>query len=173
MGKARLERAVSRGYRNWRTRFGEDFGRMTTLSDLSPETLTFLARGGEKGTFYLYDLIMNVLDLGSGFEFHELGSAAKRSVLDIHLFLLDRVRFEYMKRIGWVDTYPGEETPLVELILQFEETGANLQAVLPSLGRGHADYDRFSAMATFEKDEFMRKLMAKAIQGMADHSTTL
>ena len=173
MGKARLDRAVSRGYRNWKTQFGEDFGRATKLSNLSPETLTFLARGGDKSTFYLFDLIMNIQNLGSGFEFHELESPEKRAVMDLSLFLLDRVRFEYMKRLGWLETYPGEESTLVELVLQFDKIGPNLHAVSPSLGRGHPDYDRFRAMTAFEKEELVRKLMAKAIKEMKDHSTTL
>lgn len=173
MGKARLVRAVSRGYRNWKTQFGEDFGMETKLSDLSPETLAFLTRGGDRSTFYLFDLIMNIQNLGSGFEFHEMESPEKMAVMDCHLFLLDRMRFEYLKRLGWLEQYPGEEYTLVELVQHFDRIRANLQATAPLLDRGHPDWDSYNAMSPFEKEEFIGKLTAKAIRELEDHSTTL
>lgn len=173
MGKARLERAVSRGYRNWKTQFGEDFSRATKISGLSPETLAFLTRGGDRSTFYLFDLIMNIQNLGSGFEYHEMESAEKIAVMDCSLFLLDRIRFEYLKRLGWLEGYPGEEYTMVELVLHFDRIGANLQAAAPLLVRDHPDCDRYNAMTSFEKEEFIRKLMARAIKELEGHSTTL
>jgi len=171
--KARLDAAVNRGYRNWKTRFREDFGSQTRLVHLSFETLAFLAGGKGKSTFYLFDLIMGVDGLGSGFEFHDLESTKKIAVMDRYLFLLDRVRFEYMRRIGWLEGYPGEEYTIVELVRQFERIGANLQVGAPELTKTHPDYGRFCNMTAFEKEEFLRKLMAKAIQEMENHSTTL
>ena len=171
--KARLDMAVNRGYRNWKTRFGEDFGIQTRLAHLSLETLAFLAGGKGKSTFYLFDLIMGIQGLGSGFEFHEQESAKKIAVMDRYIFLLDRVRFEYMKRLGWLEGYPGEEYTLVELILQYDRIGANLQVGTAVLAKTHPSYGTFCAMNAFEKEEFLRKLMAKAIQEIEDHSTTL
>lgn len=171
--KARLDMAVKRGYRNWKTRFGEDFGVQTRLADLSFETLAFLAGGRGKNTFYLFDLIMGVEGLGSGFEFHDLESAKKIAVMDRYIFVLDRVRFEYMKRLGWLEGYPGEEYTLVELIRQFDRIGPNLQLGPAELAKTHPGHDKFGNMNAFEKEEFLRKLMAKAIQELEDHSTTL
>ena len=70
--KAKLDMAVRRGYRNWKSQFQEDFGPDTRLSDVSIKTLTMLAQGKDKSTFYLFDLVMNLRSLGSGFEFSEL-----------------------------------------------------------------------------------------------------
>jgi len=114
--EGRLLLAVKRGYRNWTSQFREDFGLDTRLCHISFKTLTHLAQGRDKGAFYLYDLIMSLKDLGSGFEFNELDPKNKMAVIDLHLFLLDRIRFEYMKRLGWLANYPGEEFTLVELI---------------------------------------------------------
>ena len=129
----------------------------------------FLAQGGEKKSFYLYDLIMNLQDLGSGFGFNELHTSEKMSVMDRYLFLLDRIRFEYMKRLGWLDNYPGQEFTLVEIILQFNQLAPGLQAKIPELSRDHPGYSRFNNMNAFEKEEFIRKLVPEALVRIRDH----
>ena len=171
--KARLEIKVRRGYRNWISQFGESFKSITRLNHISIKTLTFLAQGREKGSFYLYDLIMNLKNLGSGFEFNELDTKDKMLVIDRYLFLLDRVRFEYMKRLGWLENYPGEDFTLVELIINFDRLAPGLQAKTPSLSRDHPAYKKFCGMNSFEKEEFIRKLVPKVLKEIHDHSTTL
>lgn len=171
--KARLEMAVRRGYRNWKSQFQEEFVLETCFCDLSDRTLTSLAMGREKSTFYLFDLIMNLQQLGSGFEFNELNPREKMRVMDRYLFMLDRVRFEYMKRLGWLEGYPGQEYPLVELILNFDRLAPRLQADTPVLSRDHPAHDRFRSMNAFEREELIRKLIPKVLKEIQDHSTTL
>lgn len=168
--KARLNMAVRKGYRNWKSQFNEDFGPDTKASDLSTKTLALLARGKEKSTFYLFDLIMNLETLGSGFEFDDLRPSDKMAVMDRYLFLLDRIRFEYMKRLGWLERYPGEAFSLVELVIRFDELAPRLQAEKPLLRKTHDAYEAFSRMNDFEREEFIRKLIAKALIGI--QSTT-
>jgi hypothetical protein len=132
--KARLDMAVKRGFRNWASQLGEDFGIKTHLSHISLKSLAFLA-------FYL--------------------------------FLLDRIRFEYMKRLGWLKGYPGEQFTLVELIIDFDQLAPDLGAKTPELSQGHRAYDRFSRMGAFEREELIRKLIPKAIKEIQDYSTTL
>ncbi|MBN2033708.1 MAG: hypothetical protein JW836_10555 [Deltaproteobacteria bacterium] len=172
IGKARVEMAVRRAYRNWRSHFKEDFGPGTHLYDISTKTIVSLGLGKEKSTFYLFDLIMNLENLGSGFEFSEIDPKDKMLVLDQYLFLLDRTRFEYMKRLGWLENYPGEDIPLVDLILDFNHLAPRLQANTPILSRGHDAYDRFQSMNVFEREELVRKLIPKALKHMEDQSTT-
>ena len=171
--KARLEMAVRRGFRNWKSQFGEDFGPETHLSDISTKTLISIGYGKEKSTFYLLDLIMNLENLGSGFEFSEIDPKAKMAVLDRYLFLLDRTRFEYMKRLGWLENYPGEEFTLVDLIVGFDRLAPRLQANIPTLSRDHDAYKEFQKMNVFEREELVRKLIPRAIKHMEDQSTTL
>jgi len=162
--KARLDAAVRKGYRNWISQFKEDFGLKTCLPHISFKALVFLAQGRDKSTFYLYDLIMNLQHLGSGFEFNELNPKEKIAVIDRYLFLLDRIRFEYMKRLGWLESYPGEEFSLVELIIHFDQLGPGLQAKIPVLSRDHPSYDKFCALNAFEKEELIRKLIVEALK---------
>jgi len=171
--KARLEKMAQRGYRNWVSQLGEDFQLETRPSHISVEALRVLGQGKETSAFYLYDLIMNLQNLGSGFEFNELNPKDKMAVIDRYLFLLDRIRFEYMKRLGWLEDYPGEDFTLVDLIIRFEQLAPALQAKTPTLSRNHPAYSRFSKMKDLEREEFIRKLIPKALIKIQDHSTTL
>ena len=171
--EARLGIKVKKGYRNWISQFREDFQYSTRLADISKKTLIFLAQGKEKNSFYLYDLIMNLMDLGSGFEFNELHTKEKMAVIEQYLFLLDRIRFEYMKRLGWLEIYPGQEFTLVELVIGFDRLAPGLQANSPDLSRDHPDYNRFCGMNPFEKEEFIRKLVPEALLKIQDYSKTL
>jgi len=173
MKKARLEIASKRAFRNWKSKFREDFDGATRLSHLSDETLTFLAQGKADSSFYLYDLIMNLQDLGSGFELNDLNPEEKISVIDRQLFLLDRIRFEYMKRLGWLESYPGEEYSLSELVISFDKLGPVCQTRHPDLAMDHPDYQTYGNMIDpFEREEFIRKLIVKAIEEIKYHSST-
>jgi hypothetical protein len=171
--EGRLLLAVKRGYRNWTSRFREPFGPDTRLSHISFETLAYLAQAKDKGAFYLYDLIMRLKDLGSGFEFNELDPKNKMAVIDLHLFLLDRIRFECMKKLGWLDSYPGEEFTLVELITQFNRIAPSLQAKIPLLSKDHPDYKEFSSINTFDKEGFIRRLIPRLMKEIEGYSDTL
>jgi hypothetical protein len=169
----RLMKAARRGYRNWISRFNEEFDMQTRLSQISVETLSCLAQGGEDGTFYLFDLIMSLQELGSAFEFHELGSKQKIEVIDRYLFLLDRIRFECMRRLGWLESYPGEDVALVELIRSFDGLAPDLQAKVPRLSKSHPAYGRYRSMNTLDRETLIRKMIPKALKKLADQSTTL
>jgi hypothetical protein len=171
--KARKELAARRGFRNWKTRFGEEFGIETVLPQISRRSLMMLAEGRDNSTFYLLDLIMNLQNLGSGFEFNDLPPKDKMRVMDSYLFLLDRVRFEWMKRLGWLEGYPGEELPIVDLVLGAEELLSRLQSRTPQLNREHPRFDEYHNMNGFEREELVRKLIPDALKEIEDQSTTL
>ena len=116
---------------------------------------------------------MNLQHLGSGFEFNELDPKKKMAIIDQYLFVLDRIRFECMKRLGWLKTYPGEEFSLVDLIVNFNSLAPSLQAKIPELDQGHHSYEEYEAMTTNEKEAFIRKLIPKALEEIQNHSTTL
>ncbi|MFO7785008.1 MAG: hypothetical protein ACQET7_14155 [Thermodesulfobacteriota bacterium] len=165
--KARRESSVRRGYRNWRSRFGEEFGEATRAKDLSASTLLFLSQGTEETAFYLYDLIMNLLRLGSGFEIRELSPEDRIGVMDRYLFLLDRLRFELMRRLGWVDAYPGENHSLAELITSYQALAPAMQARVPDLSSEHPDYPAYCAVTALEKESFIRKLIPAALEAFS------
>ena len=162
--KARTAAAARRGYRNWRSRFQGSFDTGTRAADLSDSTLAFLARGSEESAFYLYDLIMQVLHLGSGFEIRELKAADRMAVMDRYLFVLDRLRFEMMKRLDWLEGYPGEDVSLVDMTVQYEDIAPGLQARVPALSRMHPEHATFESVSAVEKESFIRKLIPGALE---------
>jgi len=164
---------AKRAFRNWTSRFSENFGPETRLGDLSLDTLSFLAQGNEKSTFYLYDLIMEMKGFGSGFEFNELPPKKKMVVIDQYLFLLDRIRFECMKRLGWLGTYPGEEFSMVALVTGYDRLAPGLQANVPRLREDHPEYPKFATISTYDKEGFVRKLIPKLMRALDDYGKTL
>ncbi len=168
--KNRLAVAAKRGFRNWLGHFKEDFGLTTRLSHISSKTLSFLAQGRDKSTFYLYDLIMNLKGLGSGFEFAELNPKEKMIVIDLYLFLLDRIRFECMKRLKWLKRYPGEEITLVELIVSFDKIAITLQAEAPLLSAQHPGYNAYQDLTPFDQEVYIRQLIPQALDEIQKHS---
>ncbi len=170
--KTRLLLAVKKGFQNWKRYFGEEFGMETRLCQMSRKTISFLAQGREEGSFYLYDLIMNLKRLGSGFEFDTLIPSQKIIVIDHYIFLLDRIRFEYMKRRGLLESYPGEDRTLVEMIIHFEKLGPRLQAEIPILHPSAPGYSEYSDMPIHDKEVYVRKLMSKVLEKIRGEALT-
>lgn len=162
--EARQGMAARKGFRNWKSRFGEDFGPGTRLQDISVNTLRVLAQGKQESTFYLLELIMNVRSLGSGLEFHGLSPEDKLDVMDRNLFLLDRIRFEWMRRLGWLESYPGEKHTLVELARGDERLLEDLKGRAPALSKLHPGYPEFQSMSGSGREEYIRKLIPRALK---------
>ncbi len=162
--RARQEKKVKKGFKNWTGLFKSRFGISTRMEDIPDKALAFLAEGSRNSSFYYYDLIMSLKDKGSGFGFNELDPSEKLNVIDMHLFLLDRIRYEYMKRLGWLDSYPGEENTLVELVMEFNELAPDIQARPAVLRQDHPRYREYISKNLFEKEELIRKLIPEALK---------
>lgn len=173
LAEGRRRIAVQKAFRNWRTQFGEEFGPQTRLADVSLKTLGALAQGKEQAVFYLYDFIMQLEGLGSGFDFERLTPQKKMAVIDRYLLLLDQVRFECMRRLGWVESYPGQPYPLVEMITRFSRLAPGLMADTPRLSPDHPHYGRYRRLHTLDREAFIRKLIPQAIRKVQELSGTL
>ena len=171
--KRKRKTRVKKAFRNWTARFNEEYSEDTRIQDLSFQTLSYLAKGKEDAPFYMYDLIMNLLDMGSGFEFYDLNRDKKLFVMDCYLYLLDRMRFEIMRRLGWIENYPDQEHSLVQIVTRFRGMETTISSGMPQLSREHPQYQRFKNMNEFEKEEFIRRLIPKALRKLSTYSTTL
>ena len=100
----------------WEKRFSESYDIATGLCDLSDKTIYYLSLPGDHSTHAFYELIMGVLDLDQTAGFHYLDNAAQLHVVDIHLFVADQVRFELMRRLGWVRSFSAEKSTLLEMV---------------------------------------------------------
>ncbi len=160
----RFLKKVKKGFKNWRTRFKRNFGPETKFSDLPTSVLSFLAKGKGESVYYIYDLIMGIRDLGSGMEFPRLTPPEKMFVIDQYLFLLDQFRFECMKRLDWIESYPAESYPIAVLVRDFERIFPFLQAKAPVLKPDFPGYKKYQVLSEFDKETFIRRLIPKALE---------
>lgn len=162
--KKRRRLVARRAFQNWVRRFSDHFDENTTLAGLSDTTLGFLIRGGEEDLLPIYDFILGVLGWGGGVHFYDLEGSKKMYVMDISLFLLDQLRFESMKRLGWVEDFPTRHIFLLDLVEQYGEHFSSRRHETPFLSPTHPFYGEYEK--TFEGDRglFIRRLIPDALQ---------
>lgn len=153
-----------RGFNPWLKRFGESYGQTTRLSDISDRTLYFLAVPGELSNVAFYELIMGILDLGEASEFHNIDRDKQMQVMDIHLFLVDIVRFEMMHRLGWIDKLPCEGYSLLEMVQDFDKLKLKCKGKPPELLENHPDYHAYRELTRKDKESFIRRLLNNALE---------
>ena len=109
LARFRSKVAADHGFRSWLARFQEQFGPDTRLQDLSPSTLLYLATPGEENLFVFFDLVMGAQGLGGSVRFRldDLDNDIKMKIMDTAFALVDRVRFEVMRRLKWVAAAGG------------------------------------------------------------------
>jgi hypothetical protein len=161
----RRKLAADQAFRTWLARFKEQFGPDTRLQDLSPHTLLYLASPGEDNLYVYFDLIMGAQGLGGSVRFRldDLDYTVKLKIMDTAFALVDRVRFEVMRRLGWVDAAPGMETPLIELVQQAWRKGTAFARELPRLSDRHPEYEGYSTMHPMDQAVFLRRLIPRAV----------
>jgi hypothetical protein len=147
----------------WQKRFGEAFGAHTRIADLPDKVILGLAQPGDTSSTAFYELIMGALDLGPAAKFFHLSNDEQMRVVDIHLLLADHVRFEMMRRIGWLDEAPGAAVEMIDLIRQFETFKQALRRP-PFLNSSHPEYAAYAQLADGDKDVFVRRMLREAVE---------
>jgi hypothetical protein len=147
----------------WQKRFGEAFGAHTRIADLPDKVILGLAQPGDTSSTAFYELIMGALDLGPAAKFFHLSNDEQMRVVDIHLLLADQVRFEMMRRIGWLDEAPGAAVEMIDLIRQFETYKQALRRP-PFLNSSHPEYAAYAQLADGDKDVFIRRMLREAVE---------
>lgn len=161
----RRKLAADQGFRTWLKRFKEQFGPETRLQDLSPQTLLYLATPGEEHLYVYFDLIMGARGLGGSLRFRldDLDNPTKLKILDVAFALVDRVRFEVMRRLNWVESLPDQDTPLIALVQQAWQEGAAFARKLPRLARHHPDHPTYQKLLPRDQTTFLRRLIPRAV----------
>jgi hypothetical protein len=158
------KQAARRGFRAWLRRFDEDLDEDTRVADLSDKTLAFLISPGEENIFLIYDLVMGVKDLGMSSDFFNLGKSLKMEVIDISIYLLDQLRFECMRRLGWLTPEGALHNPIVQLIEQYSTLTPDARKAIPALSISHRNYGTYEQLSDFDKETFVRKQIPAAIE---------
>ena len=116
----RTRQAELKSYGAWEKRFKQTYAESTRLTDLSDGVVTYLATPGEDSNTAFYEVIMGTLGYGAALVSIILDNEKQLRVVDIHLFLADQVRFEMMRRLGWLGKLVSGDYTLIELITRFE-----------------------------------------------------
>ena len=154
----------ARGFGPWKQRFGETYGEKTTLADVTGQTIMTLAQPGDESTAAYYELIMGVLDLGPATKFHYLPNDERMLVVDTHLFLADQVRFEMMRRLGWLSEIPYHNHTLMEMVQSLDKVKSYADTHPPRLSESHEGYDGYIGLHHREKESFIRRLLPAALE---------
>ncbi len=156
--------AAQRGFGSWRHRFDESFGPGTTPADLSDRTIYFLAMPGESGANAFYEFIMGVLEFHQYPSFESLDKHRQLLVMDIHLFLADQVRFEMMRRLGWLENLPGARFTLTEMVADFDHVRIACMGLSPNLSASRPGYEAFQQLTRGDKEVLIRQMLQDALK---------
>ncbi len=165
LARFRAKMAADQGFRTWLARFQEQFGPDTRLQDLSPRTLLYLATPGEENLYVLFDLVMGAQGLGGSLRFRldDIDQTTKLKIMDIAFVLVDRVRFEVMRRLDWVEEVPGLDTPIIELVRQAIREGQDFARQAPRLSPRYPDYPSYDRLRSVDRVVFIRRLIPQAV----------
>jgi hypothetical protein len=155
---------AKKSFRSWSRRFPDSFNEESSPKDLSDGALATLVRFGDETNALINDLVMGVKGLGAEVCFDSLEAPRKMAITDIAIFILDQLRFECMRRLGWIEDYPTRCEPLLAMAGDFESRFFALRHETPPLSPSHAGHGEYEA--TFEPDRgaFLRRLIPEAIR---------
>nr|HID59302.1 hypothetical protein [Desulfobacterales bacterium] len=159
----KVKAAAERAFAPWRKRFGESFNLESRLIDLSDEVICFLAETGEETDLAFYELILGALNMGKGPKFYYMEGRVRLMVIDIHLFLVDQVRFECMRRLGWLESFPGARYPIIYMVLNYKRLEGEFRNSTPQLARNQPDYVRFQELPPVERESLIRRKIPLAL----------
>ncbi|MEW6265806.1 MAG: hypothetical protein AB1641_22260 [Thermodesulfobacteriota bacterium] len=158
-----VKQAVKRCQDFWKTRCPLGLSADTRLDQLSDKTLLTLAFLGKDIMAFLQGLTILALDAGPEPDFGRLAANSKLKILDVNLFLIDQIRWECLKRLGWVRGFPGEEYPLIELILFAEKIKAEFKPTFPQLSETHPNYQEFNWRRDKDGEAMIRAMIPTAL----------
>lgn len=115
----KFRKAADRGFGEWRRLFSSitSFDEHTRWTDLPDEVIRFFCEETPESKHGLYDLIMNSHQLGSGYDFEAQPFERLSTLLNVYFFITDQARFECMRRLGWVEVVPGDDKPIIEVVM--------------------------------------------------------
>ena len=164
LGQVRKAKAARRAFAHWPRRLAYTPESGVKAGDLPDAVLYTLASLESQATLALYDVVLGARDLGPGERLSELDSATKFRALDDFLFLADQMRFELMRRLGWVGELPAKDYGLLDLVFMPAETKTKLKAKLPSLGAGFPHTAELDARHQLEPATAVRSLIPQALE---------
>jgi hypothetical protein len=163
LDELRLHKAARRSFGRWERRLGHIPAATDRVVDLPDAVLSRLAELDNEATLALYDLVLGVRDWGPGERFMELASKEKMEALDAFFFLADQVRFELMRRLGWLEGLAGERHSLLEMAARPLDIQAGFQPTVPRLTRRYHRFEELKQRLALEPGAVVRSLIPEAL----------
>jgi len=160
----RWRRLARAAFARWPQRLGYQPPPKARLSHLPDLVVGFLAELRHLATLALYDVVLGVRGLGPGERFHYLEAEHKVEALDAFLFLTDQVRFELMRRLGWVEGLAAEHYPIVELAARAREIRRSFRPEVPRLTPAYPRYQEVARRLKIEPGAVVRSLIPEALR---------
>lgn len=164
LAEYRDKSAFAAGLKLWRQRFKKTFSAQTRLNDIDDAVLCQLADPSEQNSEFFYSLILAFLGHGHQASFGSVDKHQQMIIVDIHLFLSDHIRFEMMRRLGWLSRFCATQYPLFEMVRQFDQIAILCQQDPPLLSETHPGYAEYLTMIDRDRQVFIRRMLPSALQ---------
>ncbi|ADK85989.1 conserved hypothetical protein [Desulfarculus baarsii DSM 2075] len=163
LGGARREKAAASAFARWEKRLGHAPVADERLGQLPDGVLSQLAELDQTATLALYDVVLGVRGWGAGEAFSYLEPAKKMEALDAFLFLADQVRFEVMRRLGWLRGIAAERHGICDLALHSRRIQAQHSPALPELTSAYPRFEEMQKRLRLEPEAAIRSLIPEAL----------
>ena len=153
-----------RAFHLWERRFGRLFDENTSVQDLPDEVLAVLVQPGDAGTRLVQSLVVKVMTGEDAADLEGLTPPQKIRAIDLTLLMVDQIRFECMRRLGWVEPDPRAQWPIVDLLIRHADGNAQEVQRTPSLLPSHPLYAQYEKTFVGDQAAFVRRLIPRAIE---------
>jgi len=161
-----------RAFSLWERHLGRLFDERTAIRDLPDAVLAVLIQPGEQCTRLLQSLVVKILVGEEATDLEKLSPSRKIQAIDLSLFLMDQIRFECMRRLGWVEADPRAEVPIVDLLDQLATGQLSGAQTTPAILADHPLYAEYEKTYVGDRATFVRKLIPRAIEEFARRNKT-
>jgi hypothetical protein len=93
----------------------------------------------------------------------DLPSKEKMEALDAFFFLADQVRFDLMRRLGWVEGLAGERYSMLELAARPQDIQATFLPAVPRLTTRYHRHEELKQRLALEPGAVVRSLIPEAL----------
>jgi len=102
------------------------------------------------------------------FRLDDLEDASRLKIMDTAFALMDRVRFELMRRLGWVEEVPGGGDSIIRLVEEAWRRDTDFAREVPRLAGNYPDYEAYVRLNPIDRVVFVRRLIPRAVQAFRE-----
>lgn len=161
-----------RAFHLWERRFGRIFDEKTSVRDLPDAVLAVLVQPGDVCTRLVQSLVVKVMTGEDAADLDGLAPPQKIRAIDLTLVMVDQIRFECMRRLGWVEPDPRAEWPIVDLLIRSLNEDAPGVGATPRILPSHPLYAEYEKTFIGDQAAFVRKLIPRAIEEFTSRCKT-